>query len=75
MDLNVNGSFRKIGLVCGELVICAAPIPVLARAVTGVEFPSNVCITAVSSASAITNVDSPFPRDARLSQNSSPQKL
>ena len=68
MDLNVNGSFRELGLVCGDLVICAAPIRVLARAVTGVKFPSNVCITAVSSASAITKVDSPFPRDARLSQ-------
>ena len=68
MDLNVNGSLRKLGLVCGDLVICAAPIRVLARAVTGVEFPSNVCIAAVSSASAITKVDSPFPRDARLSQ-------
>ena len=68
MDLNVSGSLRKLGLVYGDLVICAAPIRVLARAVTGVEFPSNFCIAAVSSASAITKVDSPFPRDARLSQ-------
>ena len=68
MDLNLNGSFRKLVLVCGDLVICAAPIRVLARAVIGVEFPSNVCIAAVSSASAITKVDSPFPCDARLSQ-------
>ncbi len=68
MDLNLNGSLRKLGLVCGDLIICAAPIRVLARAVDGVEFSSNVAITAISSASAITKVDSPFPRDARLSQ-------
>jgi nucleoside-diphosphate-sugar epimerase len=40
----------------------------LANAVSGVEVPLNIGITTVSSASAVTKVDSPFPRDARLSQ-------
>jgi uncharacterized protein YbjT (DUF2867 family) len=68
MDLQMPGSLQKLGLVGGDSVICAAPIRTLAHAVAGVVIPPNIGITAVSSASAVTKVDSPFPRDARLSQ-------
>ena len=68
VDLQTTGSLQRIGLSNGDTVICAASIRMLANAVSGVEVPLNVGITTVSSASAVTKVDSPFPRDARLSQ-------
>jgi dTDP-4-dehydrorhamnose reductase len=68
IDLQMTGSLRRLNLTSGDTVICAASIRLLANAVEGVEVPTNIGITAVSSASAVTKVDSPFPRDARLSQ-------
>jgi nucleoside-diphosphate-sugar epimerase len=68
VDLQMAGSLQRIGLSNGDTVICAASIRMLANAVSGVEVPLNVGITTVSSASAVTKIDSPFPRDARLSQ-------
>jgi dTDP-4-dehydrorhamnose reductase len=68
IDLQMTGSLRSLGLSSGDTVICAASIRMLANAVEGVEVPIDIGITAVSSASAVTKVDSPFPRDARLSQ-------
>jgi nucleoside-diphosphate-sugar epimerase len=64
----MTGSLQRLGLSSGDTVICAASIRMLANAVEGVKLPTNIGITAVSSASAVTKVDSPFPRDARLSQ-------
>jgi dTDP-4-dehydrorhamnose reductase len=68
IDLQMAGSLRRLNLISGDIVICAASIRMLANAVEGVEVPTNVGITAVSSASAVTKVGSPFARDARLSQ-------
>lgn len=68
VDLQMTGSLQRLGLSSGDTVICAASIRMLANAVSGVEVPLNIGITTVSSASAVTKVDSPFPRDARLSQ-------
>jgi len=68
IDLQTTGSLRRLGLSSGDTVICAASIRLLANAVGGVKIPPNIAITAVSSASAVTKVESPFPRDARLSQ-------
>ena len=68
VDLQMTGSLQRLGLSSGDTVICAASIRVLANAVSGLEVPPNVGITTVSSASAVTKVDSPFPRDARLAQ-------
>ena len=68
VDLQMPGSLQKLGLSSGDTIICAASIRTLANAVSGLEVPPNIGITAVSSASAVTKVDSPFPRDARLSQ-------
>ena len=68
IDLQMAGSLRRLNLVSGDIVICAASIRMLANAIEGVEVPTNIGITAVSSASAVTKVGSPFVRDARLSQ-------
>ncbi len=68
VDLQMPRSLQRLGLSSGDTVICAASIRMLANAVSGVEVPLNIGITTVSSASAVTKVDSPFPRDARLSQ-------
>jgi nucleoside-diphosphate-sugar epimerase len=65
LDLGAEGSIADLGLEAGDILICAAPLRVLARAVDGFEFPPGVRITAISSASATTKANSPFPRDAQ----------
>ena len=67
LDLDAKGSIGALGLAAEDMLICAAPLRVLARAVAGVNLPPNLSITAISSASASTKADSPFPRDAQWS--------
>ena len=51
-----------------DLLISAAPLREFARAISTSELPHGVSITAISSASATTKAESPFPRDAQWSR-------
>ena len=68
MDLRSTGAFERLSLTPGDLVISAAPLRVLASAISMWNFPQRVGITAVSSASATTKAHSQFPRDAQWSR-------
>ena len=68
MDLRSPRACSELKLTPSDLLISAAPLREFARAITASELPHGLSITAISSASATTKAQSPFPRDAQWSQ-------
>ena len=68
VDLTSARAVSQMKLRPGDMLISSAPLREFARAVIAAEFPPGVRITAISSASATTKANSPFPIDAQWSR-------